>query len=389
MAAIIGTSGNDTLISGAGDDTMDGGAGFDTASYINATAIVLVNLSTGIAWGGAGTDALANFEAIAGSAFGDSLIGDAGNDALLYTFTFSRGGNEVQQVGPQASSTISATFSDSGTYEVEVAVTDAANSPATIARTTATASFLVNDLNVNVVASASPASINEGDSTTITVTSTNGVGPFVVDYDVNADGDFVDAVDVRGQECEGNVDVPCRITASFPQNRAGNIAFRVIVSVTDTGNNDALETAIVAVEVKNVAPTLDAVDDDSVEENATFTTTPAATDPGVAAANADFPAPDALTFSLVSGPEGLTVSSAGVVSWTPTFSDEGTHTVTVRATDSDGESDETEFDVTVTIIDSNDNGLSDTQELALNGGVLLDPEAGETDADVDGVSALY
>jgi uncharacterized protein (TIGR03382 family) len=76
------------------------------------------------------------------------------------------------------------------------------------------------------------------------------------------------------------------------------------------------------------------------------------------------------------------------VSWTPTFSDEGTHTVTVRATDSDGESDETEFDVTVTIIDSNDNGLSDTQELALNGGVLLDPEAGETDADVDGVSDL-
>lgn len=82
MAAIFGTSDNDTLISGAGDDTMDGGAGFDTASYINATAIVLVNLSTGIAWGGAGTDALANFEAIAGSAFGDSLIGDAGNNTL-------------------------------------------------------------------------------------------------------------------------------------------------------------------------------------------------------------------------------------------------------------------------------------------------------------------
>lgn len=82
MASIIGTSGNDTLISGAGDDTLDGGAGFDTASYINATAIVLVNLTTGIAWGGAGTDALLNFEAIAGSAFGDSLIGDAGNNIL-------------------------------------------------------------------------------------------------------------------------------------------------------------------------------------------------------------------------------------------------------------------------------------------------------------------
>jgi Ca2+-binding RTX toxin-like protein len=82
MATTLGTSGNDTLISGAGDDTMDGGAGFDTASYVNAKAIVLVNLSTGIAWGGAGTDALSNFEAIAGSAFGDSLIGDAGNNTL-------------------------------------------------------------------------------------------------------------------------------------------------------------------------------------------------------------------------------------------------------------------------------------------------------------------
>jgi hypothetical protein len=247
---------------------------------------------------------------------------DVGNDALLYTFTFSRGGDDVAQVGPQTASTASVTFGDSGTYTVEVAVTDEANAPATVATTTATASFLVNDLNVNLVATAAPASINEGGSTTITVTSTNGVGPFVVDYDVNADGDFVDAVDVRDQVCDGDADAPCRIEASFPQNRAGNIAFRVIVSVTDTGNNDALETAIVAVEVKNVAPSLAAVADASVEERATFNTTLTATDPGVTAANADFSAPDALRFSLVSGPEGLTVSTAGVVSWTPTFADE-------------------------------------------------------------------
>jgi Ca2+-binding RTX toxin-like protein len=83
MAAITGTSGNDTLISGAGDDTMDGGAGYDTASFANATAAVLVNLSTGTAWGGAGTDTLFNFEAIAGSAYGDSLIGDGTNNILI------------------------------------------------------------------------------------------------------------------------------------------------------------------------------------------------------------------------------------------------------------------------------------------------------------------
>ncbi|MEN9395760.1 MAG: hypothetical protein RLZ81_290 [Pseudomonadota bacterium] len=82
MAAITGTSGNDILTSGADDDIMDGGAGFDTVSYANATAMVLVSLSTGAAWGGAGTDSLLNFEAVVGSAFGDSLIGDDGNNTL-------------------------------------------------------------------------------------------------------------------------------------------------------------------------------------------------------------------------------------------------------------------------------------------------------------------
>ncbi len=82
MAAITGTSGNDTLTSGAGNDTIDGAGGFDTLSYANATATVLVNLGTGIAWGGAGDDVLLNIEALIGSEFGDSLIGSAADNTL-------------------------------------------------------------------------------------------------------------------------------------------------------------------------------------------------------------------------------------------------------------------------------------------------------------------
>jgi hypothetical protein len=47
---------------------------------------------------------------------------------------------------------------------------------------------------------------------------------------------------------------------------------------------------------------------------------------------------DAVTFALVSGPSGLTVTSAGAVRWTPTSSDLGVHRIKLRATDPSGAS---------------------------------------------------
>ncbi len=87
--------GNDNVIEGGlGNDTLIGGAGNDTASYAGAAAGVTVSLAlqgAGQNTVNAGTDTLSGFENLLGSAFDDSLTGDAnantisggaGNDTL-------------------------------------------------------------------------------------------------------------------------------------------------------------------------------------------------------------------------------------------------------------------------------------------------------------------
>jgi Ca2+-binding RTX toxin-like protein len=77
-----GGDGDDVLIGGAGNDTLIGGAGNDTASYVAASAGVIVNLATGVSSGGDGADTLSGIENVIGSAFADSLTGDAGANIL-------------------------------------------------------------------------------------------------------------------------------------------------------------------------------------------------------------------------------------------------------------------------------------------------------------------
>ena len=80
--SLSGGAGNDTLDGGAGNDVLDGGTGNDTASYAAATAAVNVNLSTGTATGGAGSDTLTSIENVTGSSYSDTLTGDAGANTL-------------------------------------------------------------------------------------------------------------------------------------------------------------------------------------------------------------------------------------------------------------------------------------------------------------------
>ena len=74
----------DMLFGGLGNDAMDGGNGIDTANYSDATAGVKVNLATLVAQNtvGAGTDTLSNIENLIGSAFNDTLTGDAGVNVI-------------------------------------------------------------------------------------------------------------------------------------------------------------------------------------------------------------------------------------------------------------------------------------------------------------------
>uniref|UniRef100_UPI00345BED6D beta strand repeat-containing protein n=1 Tax=Aquabacterium sp. TaxID=1872578 RepID=UPI00345BED6D len=79
-----GMGGNDTLIGGAGADTLDGGDGLDTADYTNSNEAVQVDLSGASAnsGGDAVGDVFIGVEAVVGSRYSDTLIGDAGDNTL-------------------------------------------------------------------------------------------------------------------------------------------------------------------------------------------------------------------------------------------------------------------------------------------------------------------
>ncbi|MEM6587065.1 MAG: Hint domain-containing protein [Pseudomonadota bacterium] len=100
--SILGNGGNDTIFAGAGDDTvdagmgddiveggagadsLDGGEGSDTLSYATSAEQVVVNLATGssVFFGDAAGDTFVNFENLTGSALGDALVGDVGDNVI-------------------------------------------------------------------------------------------------------------------------------------------------------------------------------------------------------------------------------------------------------------------------------------------------------------------
>ncbi|WP_338832174.1 calcium-binding protein [Bradyrhizobium sp. 27S5] len=80
---LIGDANSNFLRGGLGADSLDGGAGFDYADYANSVAGLVVDLAdptqnTGEAAG----DTFTSIEAIQGSAFDDTLIGDANSNNL-------------------------------------------------------------------------------------------------------------------------------------------------------------------------------------------------------------------------------------------------------------------------------------------------------------------
>ncbi len=80
-----GGDGDDYLLGGPGNDTLDGGAGGDWAAYEDATAAVKVDLNITIAQntGGGGTDKLIDIEHVYGSAYNDTLTGNADANMMV------------------------------------------------------------------------------------------------------------------------------------------------------------------------------------------------------------------------------------------------------------------------------------------------------------------
>ncbi|EGF33000.1 putative hemolysin-adenlyate cyclase protein [Oxalobacteraceae bacterium IMCC9480] len=85
---LTGGYGDDLITGGAGGDILSGGGGFDTVSYAGSAAAVTVNLAlmtaqTGSISDEAYGDVLSGFEKLIGSAYADTLTGDAGNNVLV------------------------------------------------------------------------------------------------------------------------------------------------------------------------------------------------------------------------------------------------------------------------------------------------------------------
>ncbi len=82
---ITGGNGNDILSGGAGIDILWGMAGIDTVDYASAAAGVTASLVTGAVSddGDGSTDTLSGIENITGSAFNDTLTGDANANTLI------------------------------------------------------------------------------------------------------------------------------------------------------------------------------------------------------------------------------------------------------------------------------------------------------------------
>src|SRR6266545_986622 len=89
-----GRDGGDVLI-GGGNDALFGGYGEDVVDYTAAPGPVNVNLATGIATGeGSDTIQLASVEEVDGSAFDDTITGDAGGN-----FLFGNAGDDTISAG--------------------------------------------------------------------------------------------------------------------------------------------------------------------------------------------------------------------------------------------------------------------------------------------------
>ncbi|MBP7670094.1 MAG: cadherin-like domain-containing protein [Ferrovibrio sp.] len=83
---INGLDGDDIIEGGAGSDTINGGNGIDYASYLSSSALVKINLTTSTYSGGdAAGDVLSNIEGVIGSAFNDTITGDANDNYFKYS----------------------------------------------------------------------------------------------------------------------------------------------------------------------------------------------------------------------------------------------------------------------------------------------------------------
>ncbi len=156
-------------------------------------------------------------------------------------------------------------------------------------------------------------------------------------------------------------------------SQTGTASF--IVRVTDQSNARADASFNVGVLSTNRRPRLNAVADQRMRIGASVSVVLSAIDPD---------AGDTLSFAKLAGPATLAVTAAGALSWTPTVADLGQVLVRVGVVDSAGESDVTQFFITVEranqapVLAALPSRVATVGRLLAFTVVATDPDAGDT-----------
>lgn len=175
-----------------------------------------------------------------------------------------------------------------------------------------TQAFMVRDAACDGAPPAAGLSVNEGGTTTLSLSGVTAGS--TVTWDLDNNGSY---------ETAGP-------TAAFSGvGRDGPSAVTVGYSIGGVAGTCRAITGTTRVAINNVAPTVTSTAPTSGSPGVVVTYTATATDPAGAA--------DPLTWTLISGPSGAAITPGGVFTWTPTAADVGmTRTAIIEVRDGDG-----------------------------------------------------
>ncbi|MFH1811506.1 MAG: PKD domain-containing protein [Pseudomonadota bacterium] len=294
---------------------------------------------------------------------------DIASDTLTYSFDWDNDGTFDVSNGTGIAFH---TYDSSGSYTVAVRVSDGDDTD------TDSVGITVTDLSVTLVVTAIPATLNEGGSSTVRVAPT-GTGPYLISWDWNGDGLYDAGAGDLVDEVLAETTVPLYLERSHTFTNDGQP--RVNVRVIDQGAGNAVAASSVTLRVNNVNPTITSTTPPvTATEGVAYVFTVVATDPGTADQAA-------LVYALPVKPAGMSINpSTGAISWTPTYHAAGSNAVSATASDPQGGMATLNWNVAVTVIDSDGDGIADGWEMDKFGN--LTTASATTDSDDDGVSDL-
>ena len=153
-------------------------------------------------------------------------------------------------------------------------------------------------------------------------------------------------------------------------NQAGE--YDITVKAEDGKGGEVNESFTLTVIDVNRNPVITAISDRSGNESWSFSQQ-------VSASDSDG---DSLTYSLVSPPEGMTITEKGVISWTPDYNQSGDHVITVKVEDDNGGVATESF--TIKVYDDNHwPEITPISNLEINENELFTQQVEATDPDDD------